>query len=287
MQLVSYNIQYGKGRDDRIDLARIVSEVEGADIIALQEVERYWPRSGMQDQVASLSAMLPEYYWVYGAGVDMHLEQSTPAENRRRQFGNMLLSKVPLLFSRHHMLPKRGSTDPLSIQRSAIEATLDIGSLRVRITSIHLTHLSSQTRMPQVRALLKTHQNAIHEGAPISGNIEHLEMPPSCADQDIPSHAIMMGDFNFQPDSEEYDEIVGPTSDYGGRISSPAGFVDAWCEAGNDRADGQTSDVEGIPATLDYCFVSSTLRQRIRDCRVDQQATGSDHLPLWTEIDFG
>ena len=46
MRFVSYNIQYGKGRDGRFDLARIADAVRAADVIALQEVERYWLRVG-------------------------------------------------------------------------------------------------------------------------------------------------------------------------------------------------------------------------------------------------
>ena len=52
MQFVSYNIQYCKGSDGRVDPARIAREVSGADVIALQEVDRFWPHTGMVDQVA-------------------------------------------------------------------------------------------------------------------------------------------------------------------------------------------------------------------------------------------
>ena len=38
MQIVSYNIQFGTGRDEKVDLARIADTVRGADLIALQEV---------------------------------------------------------------------------------------------------------------------------------------------------------------------------------------------------------------------------------------------------------
>ncbi|NKW71504.1 EEP domain-containing protein, partial [Rhodobacteraceae bacterium R_SAG10] len=46
MKLVSYNIQYGFGADGNYDLGRIAQVVDGADIIALQEVERNWSRTG-------------------------------------------------------------------------------------------------------------------------------------------------------------------------------------------------------------------------------------------------
>ncbi len=44
MKLVTYNIQFGRGKYDRFDLARIAKAVNGADIIAMQEVERFWNR---------------------------------------------------------------------------------------------------------------------------------------------------------------------------------------------------------------------------------------------------
>jgi len=37
MKIVTYNIQYGRGKDGRFDLERIAEEIGGADLIALQE----------------------------------------------------------------------------------------------------------------------------------------------------------------------------------------------------------------------------------------------------------
>ena len=286
MQFVTYNIQFGKGQDEQINLERIANEVTGADIIALQEVDRHWPHTGMVDQVKCLSELLPDYFWCYGAGVDMHVEQSNPQENKRRQFGNMILSRAPILRSRHHLLPKRGSVGPLSIQRSALEATIQCNQHLLRIYSLHLTHLSSETRLPQVDKLLEVHQLAIHEGAAMSGDLSNFDWIDSVIDQQVPAEAILMGDFNFQPDTKEYRKIVGPPGDYGGRISSPDGFIDAWTWAGHDRNEGHTSEVMNSPATLDYCFVSSRLGDRIVSSNVDSGATGSDHFPVWTEIDL-
>lgn len=50
MKLVSYNIGYGVGPDGTVDLDGVARAIDGADVIALQEVERFWPRSGMMDQ---------------------------------------------------------------------------------------------------------------------------------------------------------------------------------------------------------------------------------------------
>lgn len=64
MKLVSYNIQYGLGREGRYDLARVADEVRGADLVALQEVDRYWQRSRCVDAPAVLGSHLSEYHWV-------------------------------------------------------------------------------------------------------------------------------------------------------------------------------------------------------------------------------
>jgi endonuclease/exonuclease/phosphatase family metal-dependent hydrolase len=69
VKLVTYNIQYGLGKDNRYDLARIAREIEDADVIALQEVEHHWVvehhwrRSSCVDSPAVLGTKLPEQSW--------------------------------------------------------------------------------------------------------------------------------------------------------------------------------------------------------------------------------
>ncbi len=285
MKLVSYNIQYGRGRDGVFDLERIVAAIAGADVIALQEVERYWQRSGLRDQPQEIADLLREHHWVYGAGVDLDAGPNG-ARSRRRQFGNMLLCRRPILASRNHLLPKYASLGPMSIQRSALEGVIDTGGGLLRVYSVHLTHLSAETRMPQVETLLDIHQRAPVEGAALSGGGLEDEwtqdgMPPA-----LPRDAIFMGDFNMEPDSEEYARITGPVSPYGGRITNPHGLVDAWVAAGNDELDGVTATIDGREVRLDYCFVSAILSGAITGARIDGQAAGSDHQPLWVEIDL-
>jgi len=289
VKLVSYNIQYGRGRDGVFDLPRITAAIAGADIIALQEVERYWQRSGMRDQPQEIADLLGEYYWTYGPGVD--LDCSTRAadgslDNRRRQFGNMLLCRSPILSSRNHLLPKYGSLGPMSIQRCALEGVIDSASRRLRVYSVHLTHLCAETRLPQMQRLLDIHERSPVEGAALCGAGLKEEwtqdgMPPA-----LPREAIFMGDFNMEPDSEEYARMTGPLSPYGGRITNPQGFVDAWVTAGNHERDGVTADIAGRDVRLDYCFVSASLGDRIGAARIDTEASGSDHQPLWVEIDL-
>ncbi len=284
MKCVTYNIQYCTGRDGKVDQSRIIDEITGADVIALQEVDRFWPRSGDSDQVQVFQDHFTDYFCVYGAGVNIHIPGSIPADNRRRQFGNMILSRFPIEFSRHHFLPKHGSIGPVSIQRSAIEATIRIDDALLRVYSVHFTHLSAETRLPQIANLLQIHDRALHEGYPVEGNLAGKDWENGISNQDVAADALIFGDCNFQPDSEEYNQLVGPVSPYGGHITSPARFVDAWCQCGHEKMQGHTSAVNGVPARLDYCFASSSIRHCLKKCSINIDAQGSDHLPVWVEL---
>ncbi len=288
MKFVTYNIQYGLGKDDRYDLARIAREVEPADVIALQEVERHWQRSGCVDAPAVLGSHLPEHHWVYGANLDMDASYRDPAGrlvNRRRQFGTMILSRSPIVCSRNHLLPKYGTLTQHSIQQGALEAVIVTERAGpVRVYSVHLSHLSIATRMPQIDALLDIHARAPAEGGawcgghpdPAAGWTEG-EMPP------MPADAMLMGDFNFEWSGPEYDRVVGPLTEQFGRLNRLTGFVDAWVAAGHCENIGATIS---SGQRIDFCFVSATLASRVRSCRVDDDAVGSDHQPVWVETDF-
>ncbi len=288
MKIVSYNIQYGLGKDGVYDLARIARAVEDADVIALQEVDRHWQRSGCVDSPAILGACLPDHHWVYGANLDMdasHRDAQGLLVNRRRQFGTMILSRLPILSSRNHPLPKHGTLTQHSIQQGALEAVIETADAGpVRIYSLHLSHLCAATRLPQVDALLAIHARAPGEGGawcgghpePAAGWTEGA-MPP------MPANAILLGDFNFVASDEEYDRIAGPKSTRYGRLNRLGGFVDAWVAAGHAEHEGVTAD---NGTRIDYCFVSDALAPRVRSAHVDASAVGSDHQPFWVEMDL-
>lgn len=284
MKLVTYNIQFGRGRDETVDLDRIAREVSGADVITLQEVDRFFERSGNVDQVAALRERLPAYHAEYGAGVN--IADDADAEDgsiihRRRQFGNMTLSRYPIRYTRHHLLPKRASTGPISIQRSALECVIDSPLGLLRIVNTHLSHLSSEDRRPQIEHLVHVHRNAVFEGEPVCGELDgtYWRIEPPLPRP--PAMTVMAGDFNLAPDAPEYEAIVGPWSPYGGRMTNPALFADAWAVAGREETEGVTADVHGQPVRIDYVFISPDLAPRIESCRIDDDAEGSDHQPVW------
>jgi endonuclease/exonuclease/phosphatase family metal-dependent hydrolase len=291
MQFVSYNIQYGTGRDHVVDLARIANAVRGADVIALQEVERFSQRTGMVDQPAALAALLPGYHWVYGPGMDLNADVVAPGGGivqQRRQFGNMLLCKTPILTARNHMLPKFGTLVQFSLQRCALEGVIaTAGGRHLRVYSLHLSHLDDGDRAPQIEHLLNVHTRAFGEGPGWCGGGVNAGMTEGLPSAPMPREAVLMGDFNMKAASPLYARIVGPLSPEYGRMNGLDGFVDAWVVAGNAEGVGTTchSGTFSTGHRIDYCFVSSEHASRIRRAWIDEDADGSDHQPIWTDID--
>ncbi|WP_323012860.1 endonuclease/exonuclease/phosphatase family protein [Devosia sp.] len=285
--LASYNIQYGVGKDGRFDLSRIVAELGEADIIALQEVEIGNPRKGLVDQPAELSRQLGHPHWSFGAGVDIYLGESVPGgyPGLRRKFGNMILSRWPLLSVVHHTLPKRAIAGATHLQRTAMEAVIATPEGPLRLIAGHLDHISSETRQPQVTMLRDLALAPQRRGAPWVG------VPGNAAgfgDPEIPwpVDCLLIGDMNFAPDGPEYRHLVcgGPTD----TAADPAGRLhDCWVLTGHDAAQGVTFiRPERKQERLDHCFVTPGLVPSVRSMHIDAAALGSDHQPIFVALEL-
>lgn len=285
MRLVSYNIQFGKGKDDQFDLDRIVAEIGEADLIALQEVEAAAPRSGDVHQALEIAARLPEMHWVYGPGIDLDASEIVDGKptHRRRQFGNMVLSRWPILSSINHTLPKIALHGIFHLQRTLVECVIDAPSGPLRFCSVHLDHVSTDTRMAQVDYLmdvmLRGHERGASAGGPIADDWFAMPMPPQ------PMTAIVMGDMNFSPESPEYTRVVGDVSGWHGRTIRAHGLADAWTRAGHDEDAGDTIPRDGRPPRrIDHCFVTTDLADAVQDMSIGEDAVGSDHQPIFVTL---
>ncbi len=274
MIFVSYNIQWGTGKDGRVDVARIAGEIGAADVIALQEVDRYWTRSHMTDQPAEFAALFPEHHWVYGPAMDM---SAGAQRGHRRQFGNMVLARAPILASRNHMLPKMALPEELSLQRAALEAVIEAPSGPLRVYSVHLNHSSAEERLAQIARLLDIIGAAAAEGGAWTGTrydpVWELDGPQP----PLPGRAVVLGDFNLIPGSGEYAALCGDGS---------GEFVDAWTALGHGAGEGPTCDDFRGNVRLDYAFVTPGLKADLRAMSVDPEAQGSDHQPIRVEIEL-
>jgi endonuclease/exonuclease/phosphatase family metal-dependent hydrolase len=294
MKFVSYNIQYGYGADGRYDLERAAEIIADADVIALQEVERNWSRTRNDDQPELLSRLLPHHYWVYGPAFEMDASSvGSDGEviNRRRQFGTMLLSRFPILWSRLHLLPMRKVVRPLNTQNAALEGLIRTPAGALRVFSIHLSHIGVEERLEQIAFLKALHRRVPLEGGPWSG----VDDEPGRgwtngeAEPEAPLAAIWMGDFNCEPGSEEYLAITG-RNPYHPSAAYLDAFVDAAVAAGGDISADHTHvrkhQGKAQKRRLDYCFVGSMLARRVRSVRIDTDCTASDHFPVTVEIDL-
>ncbi|MEO7744220.1 MAG: endonuclease/exonuclease/phosphatase family protein, partial [Usitatibacter sp.] len=222
MKLITWNIQWGRGVDGRVDLERIVRKARSLadfDVLCMQEVADNFPapwREGNddRDQFAAFAALLPEYRCVAGYGMDI-----AGTDGRRRRFGNVIFSRYSVLAVRRHALPWPADRDRRATPRVAVEATLRAPMGPVRVTTAHLEYYSEVQRRAQSVRLRNLHDEACQRA---------VQPPPGVRDGspfDAPAQtvdAILVGDFNFPPEHPAYADLQSPLAGNGPR------YRDAW-----------------------------------------------------------
>ena len=279
MKVISYNIQYGRGRDGVIDLVRSCNAIRGADIICLQEVDQHWQRSGDLDQAAEISGLLPSYYAVYGSSFDV--DASAPAAhgaitNRRRRHGNMILSRWPILSMRILNLPKQDYAEKFNMHMTCIEAVIDTGAAVLRVYNYHGGYLEAAERLMQVEYFAEVFARSPGEGGAWSGesNIGGDDWSNRRPAPPLPASAIFCGDFNARPDSEEYRLMIEST-----------GLEDCWAlvdPANRMTSTGSRESADGIEdyGKIDHIMVTPDLSETVQRVAIDHAADGSDHQPI-------
>ena len=295
MRIVSYNIQYGRGVDDRYDLARTCERLRGADIACLQEVEQFWQRSGDVDQPAEIARLLPDYYVVYGSSFDVDASRKTAdgrVDNRRRRHGNLILSRWPILSSRSFDLPKLHYPDKFNMHMTCVEAVISIGPRTVgphtvgpralRVYSYHAGYLESSERLSQVADFAARFGRAPDEGGAWSGktDIDGFEWGNGEAAPPMPTSAIVCGDFNSNPQSPEF-----------GLLLELTGLVDCWAVAAADDVNSPTLHREGgedvrVWGKIDHILVTPDLAGAIANVSIDHDCEASDHKPIELVLDL-
>ncbi len=281
MIILTWNIQWCRGVDGRVDIDRIVRtarEMADFDVLCLQEVADNFPGlagSAGENQFAEIAARLPGYAAVEGVAVDRRAPDGT-----RRRFGNMLLSRLPVLSAFRHLLPWPRDPKAVGMQRVAVEAVIDAPGGPLRVTTTHLEYYARVQRMAQVlrlrdlqaEACVHTHDRAAPKA--VGGPFDVSPRPVS---------SVLTADFNFRTTDPEYAAIQGPMADGVPR------YVDAWTIAHPGREHDHTIglfDRVQWPSSYacDFLFVSEDLAPRVRDVRVDLKTDASDHQPVVLEL---
>jgi len=285
MHVVSYNIQFGRGLDRINDLQRISRSIDGADIICLQEVDVGWQRSGNIDQPGAIAEILAEYYTVFGSSFDV--DNSIKNEdgivvNRRRQHGDMILSRWPIVSLRTFNLAKTHHTNKFNMQMGFIEAVIKTDSRTLRVYNYHAGYLEVEERLDQVNQLVKAYQRSPLEHGAWSGksDIDGDDWSEQQETPEMPGSAIVCGDFNCSPGSSEYQYLID-NSDLSDcwLLSDPANLNTSTLKH------EMTRDIK-ISGKIDHIFASPDLVDRVQRVMIDHDAEGSDHKPVHCFLDL-
>ena len=283
MKLVTWNIQWCLGTDGRVDPKRIVDEARAFadfDVLCLQEVAANFPSlqgSAGEDQFGALAALLPGFTAVPGVAID------TLAPNgSRRRFGNMVLSRFPVLQAMRIQLPWPSDSVPRSMPRILLETLVAAPFGPLRIMTTHLEYYSPLQRAAQVEALRSRHAEACAHA--LSGRAGDESKGPFGSPPHTVS-ALLTGDFNFRPTDPLHDRLTAEFGDNG----VPA-FEDVWRRLHATTEQPATTGVHDRdqwpePFACDFIFASSDLRGRLRAVEVDGLTQASDHQPMVVELE--
>ncbi|HZH18733.1 MAG TPA: endonuclease/exonuclease/phosphatase family protein [Geodermatophilus sp.] len=246
VRLVTFNTHHGVGDDGRHDLPRLATVLAAADadIICLQEVDRYFGgRSEDVDQALLLSRAL-DMQLAWGPAID------EPRRDResRRQYGNALLSRLPILISDVHPLPASGEP------RSALRTMVELDGAALWVTTTHLSTRSPEERAEQIAAIAQLHTEPMETG-------------------------VLVGDFNTDPGAPELAALTGRFADaweLAPERDDQAGWR-FW-----HAKQGGTHPARRPHRRIDQVWVSPGVG--VAGAHVLDAAGASDHLPLVVDL---
>jgi len=277
MLLVTWNIQWGKGCDGVVDLARTIAvakKLADADLFCFQEVsEHFRPLDGDVRQSKELALLLPGYTAIFRPAVE-----TMDDEGRARRFGNMTFSRLPVLQVRNHLLPWPGANTVRCMQRHALEVTVQAPFGPLRVVNTHLEYYSAAQREAQLMRLMDLQQEA--STSPKPGRTNHddpylsLSLSPS---------SLLCGDFNFDVSDPQH-RLIAESSRPG------LNYRDAWTVCDPQRKHEPTAGLYDHvqwskgPDCRDFVFVTEDLISRVRRIEVDGQTDASDHQPVVIDL---
>lgn len=181
LRLLTYNVHACRGTDGRLNperIARVIAAYE-PDLVALQELDVNRARTGLVHQAEVIAESL---------NMDFHFHPSFVVEEEGdEQYGNALLSRLPLELVHAGTLPGRPPSEP----RGALWARAEGPAGPLQIINTHLS-LGRRERHAQIQALL---------GPEWLGH-------PECR-----GPAVLLGDLNAGPRSRAYRRLTAELRD--------------------------------------------------------------------------
>jgi len=269
MKLLQWNIQWCRGMDGKVDPARIAREAKemcDPDICCFQEVAVNYPDiDAGHDQPALLAAAMPGYGAHFAIAVDTH-----DGRGGRKQFGNLILSRLPVRQVFRHSLPWPPEAGVPNMPRIALEAVIETPFGLVSVFTTHLEYYSAKQRAAQVERLCELKAEAA----------AHSTTPSAAKPKDSgpfapfprPASSILTGDFNMKPE----DPLVA---------SLRRDWKDAWAVVNPGKPHDPTfcvhdSTFSKTPYCCDFVFISEELKDHLSTVRADGETKASDHQPV-------
>jgi endonuclease/exonuclease/phosphatase family metal-dependent hydrolase len=229
------------------------------------------PGSAGENQYETLAGLFPDYTEVKGVAIDVLAPQGD-----WREFGNALLTRLPILQVYRRLLPWPADASVPSMQRAAIEVVLDAPSGPLRVTTTHLEYYSARQRGAQVEALRELQAEAAGHAATPQPGKEGGPFQPIPR----PASGILTADFNFPPEAPEHSRLQAPIG-----AGVPA-YRDAWRLRHPGKPHAPTLGLHdktqwpGPPFACDFVFVTEDIADRVEDVVVNVDTDASDHQPV-------
>lgn len=249
LKVMSFNIAHGLSMDGTVNLenaARIIEE-SGAEIIGLQELDRYFTeRSSFMDQVEWLSSRLGMYA-AFGANINL---QPVEAERPNRQYGNAVLSKYPIKYIENHLLTQVPSPIVHDEQRGILETIIEVRGTYVSFFNTHLALKDEELRVSIDELLAITAKSRFPK--------------------------IITGDFNAPPSHPEIERLATQFTDVFAQLNKGQAYT--YPSVYENKETGEQHQ----PVTrIDYIFSDQHLE--VFGGSVIETSV-SDHLPITAEL---
>ena len=264
LRVMTYNIKHGQTNaecspataspgepphaDCNLDLQAAVAVIRehDPDVVGLQEIDRFWARSGYQDTPALLKAALGLAHACYAANLDHPADVHA---DRPHQYGTLVLSRHPIVSCATTPLPRIGEHE----QRGLTLAVVDVHGVAVRVYNTHL-HTTETDRRLQTAAIAQV------------------------LDATGPGPRLLIGDLNARPAAAELQPLLERltdawaqggvrTADNPDGLTSPARLV-------------------GAPASrIDYVLASRSIAVRSASVPIDAKTRlAADHYPIVVDL---
>ncbi|MGH2567516.1 MAG: endonuclease/exonuclease/phosphatase family protein [Bacteroidota bacterium] len=127
LRVMTFNIHHGEGVDGKVDIKRVAALIQesNADVVALQELDRWVERTDKIDIITMLAEMTGMTY-AFGKNIDY----------QGGDYGNGLLTRFPILEERnlHYTMMREGE------QRGLLQLVLDVRGQEMVVMNTHIDH---------------------------------------------------------------------------------------------------------------------------------------------------